>query len=395
MIKFADNKTHINKLVEAMKTNDEAAVKEAWTSFEKGILEQMSAEMNEIMESNDSAILAQRGIRQLTSAETKWYQKVINALKSNDPKQAFTTIIGNGDIEDDFMPETIIESVFQDLEQEHELLSVINFQNVGYTTTWLLNNHSTQLAVWGKITDEITKEIESAFESIKLDQNKLSAFAMIELSMLELGPKFLDTYVRKCLAEAISEGLEEGILKGTGLNQPIGLCKNLSSYDPSKGYADKTKVTLKSFSPEEYGKVVAQMAKTEKGKTRKFKEVVLVVNQNEYLTKIMPATTMVTSNGAYARDMFPIATKVVISNELADNEAVMFLKDKYFFGLGVSRRNGIIDYSDEFKFLDDVRTFKTVLHGAGRPEDNTSAIFLDITNLEPAYLKVKEVTPTA
>jgi len=50
---------------------------------------------------------------------------------------------------------------------------------------------------------------------------KLSAFIPVSQSILDLGPEWLDRYVRTILSEAIFEGLEGGIIKGTGKDEPI------------------------------------------------------------------------------------------------------------------------------------------------------------------------------
>lgn len=390
MMKFANEKESINQIVEAMKSGDENKITEAWESLHKSIAEQVKADFTEIQESNDAAVLAQRGYRQLTSKETKWYQKVISAMKSADPKQAFTAIIGS-DNEEDLMPTTIIEDVYKNLKEEHPLLKAINFQYVGYITKWILNDHSAQNAVWGKITDEITKEITSSFKVVDVNQNKLSAYAVIELGMLDLGPTFLDGYIRAVLSEAIMAGLEVAIVSGTGVNEPVGLIKDIHegvSFSSTTGYPDKAKVAIKSFAPAEYGAVIAQMAKTEGGHKRKFTEVGLIVNQTDYLTKVMPATTVLNANGTYVNNLFPFPTTVYVSNALDDGDAVLFLKDEYFMGMGGSK-NGVIEYSDECKFLEDQRVFKVKQYGAGRAFDNTSALYLDISGLEPAYITVR------
>ncbi len=396
MIKFANEKECSLAIMEAMKSGDETKIAEAWENFHKAVVAQVMEDSQELIASNDSAILAQRGYRQLTHKETKWYEKFIEALKSNNPKQAVIDLLGTNN-EEEFMPTTIIEDVYRDLVEEHPLLQAINFQYVGYLTKWLLNDHATQKAVWGTITDEIVKEITSSFQVIDLNQSKLSAFACIEKGMLDLGPVFLDAYIRKILAEAILEGLEEGIVMGTGLNQPIGLIRNIGkgvSVSQETGYPAKDKKAVTGFDPKSYGALVAQMAKTEKGKKRKFTEVGLIVNQNDYLTKVMPATTVLNSNGVYVNDLFPIPTTVYISNVLEDGDAVLFLKNEYFMGMG-GEKNAVIEYSDEYKFIEDMRYFKVKQYGAGRAFDNTSALYLDITGLEPAYITVKDVTPTA
>jgi len=390
MFKFANEKESINQLVSAMKSGNEAEIQQAWEGLHDSIANQVKADFEDLQASHDSAILAQRGYRQLTSKETKWYQRVIDAMRSADPKQAFTAIIGS-DNEEDLMPTTIIEDVYKNLKEEHPLLQAINFQYVGYITKWILNDHSAQNAVWGKITDEIVKEITSSFKVVDVDQNKLSAYAIVELGMLDLGPTFLDGYIRAVLSEAIMAGLELAIVAGTGVNEPVGLIKDIHegvSYSSSTGYPDKAKVAVKSFAPAEYGALVAQMAETEGGKKRKFTEVGLICNMTDYLTKVMPATTVLNANGAYVNNLFPFPTTVYVSNALSDGDAVLFLKDEYFLGMGGSK-NGVIEYSDEYKFLEDQRVFKVKQYGAGRAFDNTSALYLNISGLEPAYITVK------
>lgn len=396
MIKFANEKQSINEIVAAMKSGDEAQIQKAWEDFHASVAGEVRKDFEELQESHDAAVLAQRGYRQLTSKETKWYQKIIAALRSVDPKQAFTAIIGS-DNEEDLMPTTIIEDVYKDLRDEYPLLNAINFHYVGYITKWILNDHSAQRAIWGTITDEITKEITSSFRTLDINQNKLSAFAVIEIGMLDLGPTFLDGYIRTVLAEAIMSGLEFAIIAGTGVNEPIGLIKDIHegvSFSSTTGYPNKTAVALKDFTPASYGEVIAQMANNEKGKKRRFSKVGLICNQTDYLTKVMPATTVLNANGSYVNNLFPFPTTVYVSNAIDDGKAVLFLEDEYFLGMG-GTKNGVIEYSDEYKFLEDQRVFKVKQYGMGRAYDNTSAVYLDISGLEPAYIAVKNVEITA
>ena len=389
-IKFTHEKEYMNQIVAAMKSGNEEEIQKAWQGFHDSVVDQVKADFEELQETNDSAVLAQRGYRQLTSKEKKWYEKVITALRSTNPKQAFTAIIGSEN-EEDLMPTTIIEDVYRDLREEYPLLKAINFQHVGYITKWVLNDHATQHAVWGTITDEIAKEITSSFRVMDINQSKLSAYAVIEHGMLDLGPTFLDGYIRTVLAEALMGGLELAIVAGTGVNQPIGLIKDIHegvSFDTSTGYPNKAAEKITDFTPASYGKIIAKMAETEKGKKRKVNKVAMVVNQTDYLTKVMPATTVLNANGAYVNNLFPFPTDVYVSNAVEDGRAVVFLPDEYFMGMG-GTKNGVIEYSDEYKFLEDQRVFKIKQYGCGRCFDNTSAVYLDISGLEPAYITVK------
>ena len=397
-VKFSHEKEYLNKIVAAMNSGEEAEIKQAWADFHDSVAEEIKADFLELQETNDSAVLAQRGYRQLTSAEKKWYQKVISALKSVDPKQAFVTILGT-DQEEDLMPTTIIEDVFRDLKEEYPLLQAINFQHVGYITKWILNDHATQTAVWGEVTSEIAKEITSSFRTEDINQSKLSAFAVLSVDMLDLGPVFLDRYIRTVLAEALMSGFEQAIVAGTGVKQPVGLIRDIHegvSYSSTTGYPAKEAIVVEDFTPVTYGGLVAQLSETERGKKRKFGSVGLIVNQTDYLTKVMPATTVLNGNGAYVNDLFPFPTTVYVSNAVEDGKAILFLKDEYFLGVGGSK-NGVIEYSDEYKFLEDQRVFKVKQFACGRATDNTAALYLDISNLEPAYITVKNVdaTPSA
>lgn len=391
MIKF-DNKQYHNDIVEALKAGDETKLGEALESFGEAVSAKVLADAAEIRESNDAAVLAQRGYRQLTNKESKWYQKVITALKSDAPKQAFTSIIGSNN-EEDLMPTTIIEDVYKNLREHHPLLGAINFQYVGYMTKWILNDHSVQKAVWGPINAEIVKEITSAFKTIDITQSKLSAYAVIENDMLDLGPTFLDGYIRTCLEEALAAGLIYGIVDGTGKNEPIGLTRDIHEgveVSSSTGYPRKAAEAVVDFTPANYGALVAKMATNEAGKPKTFSEVALVCNLTDYLTKVMPASTVLTPNGTYASNVFPFPTKVYVDNVLEAGEAVLFVPGEYTALMGGSK-NGVIEVSEEYKFLEDQTAFKIKQHGTGRALDNTSALLLDISNLEPAYLTVKNV----
>lgn len=389
MIKIGKTNESAVALAKAFKSGNEEEMTKAWELFTN----EMKESYEEAVASNDANIMAQRGFRQLTSKEVAFYEKFIESAKSSNPKQAFTTLLADNP---EFMPETIVEEVFKDLVEEHALLSKINFRSVKYLTTWLLNDHATQTAVWGEITDEIAKEITSAFKSINVNQCKLSAFAVIEKGMLDLGPVFIDAYIRACLKEALALGLEDAIIDGTGKNMPIGLDRNIGAgVSVTDGvYPLKTAEVVTAFTPESYGALLGKLAKKENGKRRKFGLVTLICNQVDYLTKIMPATTVLNADGTYKNNLFPFPTEVIISNVVDDGKAVLALLPEYFMGIGGSK-DGVIEYSDEYKFIEDQRAYKIKMYGTGRAEDNTSALLLDISKLDPAYITVKQITETA
>lgn len=388
------------QMKEAMKSGDADAMEKAWESIgiaaANKVLDEVQQDIELYRETQDESILQKRGHRILTSKEENWYNKIIGAMKSANPKQTFAEIIGS-DNEDDLMPPTIMEDVFRQLEGEHPLLSKIHVQNVGYLTRWILNNHTAQSAVWGAITDEIAKEITSDFRVMEVKQNKLSCFAILELGMADLGPAFLDSYIRTTMKEAIACALELAALSGTGKNMPVGMDRDMGdeSFNQATGWKKKEAIAVTSFQPKEYGALLARFARDENGKSRKFGSVAMIVNQEDYLTKIMPATTALNNAGAYVNNLYPFPTEVIISNYVENGEAVMGLLDEYHLLVGKSRRNNAIEYSDEYKFLEDQRVFKVITYADGRPWDNTSFLVLDISGLDPAYITVKSLSESS
>ena len=397
------------EMQEAMKNGDDSKVVKSIESIGnityENLCEKMNLDFKECQITQDKTILTQRGYRQLTVPEEKWYQGFIEASKSNKPQQSFADFL-NGP--DGIMPETIITDIYKDLLEEHPLLTKINFVNAKYLTKWILNDHTIDTAVWGKLNSKITKELTSAFKEVSIDQNKLSAFAAIPLDMLDLGPVFIDAYIRTILKDAIATGIEKAIVSGNGIDCPVGLDRDIHkgvSFSTSTGYPQKTAIKVTDFSPKTYGDLISKMAKTEEytvddskkhgGKTRKFGSVLMIVNQIDYLTKVMPGTTLLNANGVYVKDVFPFPTEVVISNEVATGKAILCLPSEYFMAIG-GAKDGVITYSDEYQFLEDARTYKIKTYGEGKASDNTCSLLLDISELEEAeiFAKVKGTVAT-
>lgn len=381
----AERNEILQKMNKAITEGNTEAYSEAFNELADAIQNSIKGEYEQAVNSADVNVLAQRGLRQLTSEENQYYQKVIEAMKSSNPKQALTTL-------DVVMPKTIIEDVFADLTTNHPLLDAIDFQNAGAVTEWLLNANTDQLATWSPLCAEIVKELTSGFKKIDLSQNKLSAFIPVCKAMLDLGPAWLDRYVRAILSEALYLGLEDGILNGKGqtanLHEPIGMRKDMSkAVDPTTGYADKDKTVLTSLDPVSYGAILAKLAETENGHTRIVQSVILVVNPKDYLTKIMPATSPRATDGTYAHDVFPFPTTVIQSSRMAENEAIIGIGNRYLMAAGTGK-SGKIEYSDEYHFLEDERIYLTKFYGHGQPKDNNSFELLDITNLEPTVQRV-------
>ena len=385
-IKIGMVKEASQKMAAAVMSGNEAQIAQAWDAFQADVCEKIKGDYLDFSRQMDAQMLAQRGYRQLTGAETNFYEKLADVLRSEAPKQAFADLIGDT-VDDDVMPQTIIEDVYRDLTENHPLLSKFSVQYVGYMTKWIINKHPKTSAVWGKVNGAVTKEIESALDPSMSSRQSSRALPSSSWTCWRWA---LNSSIRTVLTEALACGLEAGIIHGTGKDQPIGLDRDIHkgvSVSSTDGYPQKTAIKVKSFAPAEYGAVVAKMAKTEGDVSRSFDKVLLICNLTDYLTKVMPATTVLAATGGYVHDLFPFPTDVEVSAEVPDGKAILCLPENYKLLAG-GKKNAVIDFSDDFKFLDDVRYFKIKQHMTGRAVDNTCAWLLDISELDPAYVTV-------
>lgn len=376
----------VKALLTSMKDGDETQVQDALKGWMEEIQNNIRADFEQYQETHDQSILDRRGIHALTSEETKFYNALIESVR--DKKVLNATNAGPA------LPVTVVERVLESVKKDHPLINAINPTVVGTITKILKRKGKLAKAVWGEITDEIKTEIKGDLAVADLVAAKLTAFLLLSQDYIELGPTWLDAYVRQCLEEALALGIEDGVINGTGVKQPVGLIRDIHegvSFSTTTGYPEKTPVVVKSFDPKTYGELIAKMSKTEAGESRVITKVILVVNPTDYFQKVMPSTTVLTASGAYVSDVFPFATEVFQSAAVAEGKAVLFVEKSYIFELATRNKDGEILSSDEYKFLEDFRTYKIRLLGTGIAEDNTCALLLDISGLSPLYLTVKQL----
>lgn len=372
-------------MIAALHEQNENKYVESMTALFEVLQKETLEKAQELAGVKDTEILQARGVRVLTSQEKKYFEKLAEAMRAENPKQALT----NPEL---VMPETVINAVFDDLQTEHPLLSRISFTNTQGAIKFLMSNNDYQKAVWGKLCAEITEEIESSFKEIDMTLMKLSAFIPVCEAMLDLGPAWLDSYVRQCLYEALANGLEDGIINNLNTTTgPVGMIADMTTGSGGVGAATftaKTATPITDLKPATIGAQLAKLAKDEAGKYRAIRDVILIVNPVDYMTKVFPATTVMTGSGTYVNNVLPYPMTVIQSAAVASGKAVLGLGYKYFMGLGMSSRAGRIEYSDEFKWLEDERVYKIKLYANGMPMDNNAFQYLDISGLKPLTIAV-------
>ncbi len=320
---------------------------------------------------DDNAILVSRGVETLTSEETKYFKDLAKIMKGESSLQTTELIF----------PVTTVDRVFEELEEAHELLSVIDFHNVTGTIETIIRTGDVTPAWWGKLTDEVKKKLESGFDKKQVNLYKLSAYLPIAKAYLDLGPAWLETFIRRFIVEALSLGLEEAIVTGNGKDCPIGMNRDLKGSVVEGVYPEKAAIPIKNLKPNTYGRLVAMLTKNGK---RTVKEVLLVVNPFDYFTKIFPAITVLNSMGSYISNVLPFPTKIVQSTAVAKNKAVFGVANIYYMGLGSEQK---IEKSSEYHFVEDEDVYLGKLYGNGFPKDNDGFLNLDISEMETISLE--------
>lgn len=370
-------------IMAAMKAQDDDALDKALGGFADFLAETLAAESEQKNNGAiDKVVLATRGIRQLTQKETEFFQHFIDAAKASDVKQAISNL-------KDAIPTTFIDAVIDDIRKAHPLLDRVNLRNGTMFTRYLYNKSGKPTIVWGDITAAISNELNADIGYMEVPLKKLSAFMYVPQDMLDLGPAWVDRFVRELLAEYISLGLEEAIVDGDGDNKFIGMTRDVSDDVSVVGnkYPRKTAVKLDKLTAINIGKVLKTVATDINGNARAVINPILVVNPFDYFLKVMPATTVRGADGSYRNDVLPYPMEIIQSAAMPSNLCVIGLPERYLALIGTGKE-GKIEYSDEYKFLEDNRTYKIKLTGNGKPLDDNAFVLCNITDLKPEILEV-------
>lgn len=378
------------KLAEAVRSNDADNVSTVFGDMCQVIGEingaEYEAQLADLRQSLNNSALYARGVRQLTSEEKEYYQKIGEAMRSDNPKQALENVTVT-------FPQTIISRVMDDLTENHPLLSKIQFTPTGGAIRMMLNTDGRHKGAWGKLCATIIEELTSGFKEVDVGLYKLSAFIPVCKAQLDLGPEWLDRYIRAILAEANANGLEEGITVGDGNDKPIGMIRDVSDSASVVGgaYPEKAKVTVTDFSAVTMGNLISMLATTPNGKDRNPDDLILLVNPQDYYQKVMPATTVQTPDGTYRNNVLPYPAEIIPVSALPRGQAIFGIGRLYFAAVGMNK-GGRLEYDDSYRFLEDQRVYLIKLYANGFPVDNNAFLNLDISNLRPLAYKVETVT---
>ena len=290
-----------NDMKEAIEEGNSEAFVAAQTalakSIENRILEEAkNARKEGILSELDKEIMSKRGF-DLTAEEREFYNEVID---------------GDGfEGTEKMLPATIFDRVFDNLRKNHPLLSKIDFKNTTAVTEWITRNSEAEAAWWGALTDDILKKLSAAFKKEDTDLYKLSAYMPVAKAMLDLGPAWLDRFVRELLYESIALALEMAIVDGTGDGEPIGMNRDLEGAVVEGVYPKKTAQSLADLEPITLGNKI--MAPLTKEGERAVPEALILVNPLDYWERIFAKTTFLTADKSYVYGVLPIPAEIIQS----------------------------------------------------------------------------------
>ena len=369
------------KFADALADSDPEKISEAMAEFALGVQEDILRDYRDFQGSQDAAILAARGVHQLTQTENKFFGGIIASLK-NSPTMAFTGIDATT------LPETTFDEVMNDIKTSFPLLAVIKPMTTNAITKMLVNKQGMQLGGWGALGSKITAELSGAIGVVDISLCKASAFIPVSRDFIDAGPTWMEAYVRAILVESLGYTLCQGIVAGTGKDMPIGMLKDPDGSVTNGVYPDKTPITITDFSPLTIGGIAATLASGPNNRQRAVPNILCVTNPVDYFQKVMPATTYMTPNGGYVNNIMPYPSTIVQDLNVPSGKCIFGLADRYFLGVGMGGETGQLEYSDEYQFVDDNRVYKLRMLANGAPRDKNAFVVADISGLTPLTVTV-------
>jgi HK97 family phage major capsid protein len=347
---------------------DQEKVAVAWNEMQDALANDLTEKITTQVRTQqmDAQILTARGQNVLTSEERKFFN---------------AAVLEGGFKEDSILPITTQERVFEDLVAAHPLLEAIGLQDLGAVTRFIYSD-PTKAYAWGALFGDIKGQINAAFREEQIGQLKLTAFAVIPKDMLELGPVWVERYVRNILVESYSVGLEYGLVNGRGpaQNEPIGLMKNVDS--GTGAVTTKTSSGTLTFAPSEFGEVVAgelhdvikALSTDASGKARKvLNKIVMVVNPIDAIS-VQARNTIQTSNGQWVTAL-PYNIVPVESEEIPVGKTLFFVKGQYLAALAGGYKTNKFDQT---LAIEDAMLYTIKQFANGKPKDNKTALLYDL-----------------
>lgn len=361
--KAKDKLTAVLANAESTEEEQTEAFQNYFNALQSDIVSTVRSQVNDEM--LDRSIIQQRGQNVLTSEETKFFNAVIE-------DGGFKSV--------DTLPKSTQERVFEDLVEAHPLLTHLGIQNLGAVTEFIYSDPE-GAAVWGDLFGDIQGQLNATFRKESITQLKLTAFIPIHNDMLQLGPVWIERYVRTMIVEAMTVGLERGFIAGNGQSQPIGL---LYEKQENGAVVEKESAGTLTFKPgrttiNELKGVVEKLSIRPVGKDNKEKvrnvsgKVVMVTNPFDTFG-IRANATVQNDSGVYVTNLpfNPIQTESVF---VPKGKVLFFVKGEYIAAIGGAMR---VNKFDQTLAMQDAQLYIAKQFATGKPKDNYAAQVYDL-----------------
>lgn len=371
-IKFSNFEQDKIAFAEATQNGTEEEQKKALNTMLESLANDVKSNVMEEANATmgDNSVLQARGQNVLTSEERKYFNEVIE-------DGVFK--------EESTLPVTVQERIFEGLTHEHPFLTHIGIENLGAVTEWIYSDPEGS-AVWRVLFGEIQGQLNTSFRKEKITQMALTAFWAIHNDMLELGPEWVERYVRTCLTEAIKVGLEYGFIqgKGTAEEEPVGLLYEIES---NGAVVEKESAGTLTFKPgrktiTELRDVVKLLARklnadgTDSDRPKRVAGKVVMVTNPFDTFDIQANATIQNANGAYVTNLpfNPIPTESVF---VPEGKVAFFVKGEYIAATGGPLK---VKKFDQTLAFEDATLYTAKQFATGKPKDKyTSQVYdLDI-----------------
>ena len=251
---------------------------------------------------------------------------------------------------------------------------------------WVVRKEGATTAYWGDVCDNIKEMLDHGFETIDMGMFKLSGFLVVCKAMFEIGPEWLDRYVRAFLTEIIASELESVVVTGDGNKKPIGMIRDLDGAVTGGVYPEKEVTELKDLSPKTIGKEILAPAtiidKNEDGtpkRTRPYAGITFILNPYDYAMRFFAEGTKQRDDGVWMFDNYPVpGLEIIQTSAMPIGKMVVGHPKDYFMGVAAEAK---LEHSDVVRMIEDQRLYLVRQLANGRPIDNDKFIVFDISKI--------------
>lgn len=354
-------------LYAALRADDETVQEEAFQGFSLALAEEMKGNVqSEVAKFEnaqmDDAIMSKRANRfRLTSDEKKFFAEAVE-------KQTVEGL-------DEVFPKTIIETIMEDLSQEHPLLSAIDTRYTEAAIKYIYADHAEATAFWDVIPADIRQILIGSFKSLDISVAKLSGFIALPKGYFKLGPNWLAQYVITFLREVMAASLELAVVYGDGKVKPIGMMRRLSGSTDGV-YPEKTAVAVNELTPKSLGGPRALLAQEKMLNG----QISFVVNPVTLETKINPNLFFQNEiDGSWKKLPLPNGEQIVPSYAVPEGRAIIGNLKNYL--LAVAGDVEIKKY-EETLAIEDMDLFIAKMFSNGLAKNPNAFVVLDVSGIE-------------